>query len=58
MGGVNAAKFSPDGNFFSSGGSDKLVMVWKANLNDSIPAHWDAPTSALVTISSSFCSSN
>jgi WD40 repeat protein len=29
---VHTAKFSNDGNFFASGGSDQLVMVWKSNI--------------------------
>lgn len=29
---VNAARFSPDGHFFASGGADQMVMVWKSNL--------------------------
>lgn len=29
---VNCARFSRDGEFFSSGGADQLVMVWKTNL--------------------------
>ena len=31
-GSTNSARFSRDGSFFASGGSDQLVMVWKSNL--------------------------
>jgi WD40 repeat protein len=34
-GGVPVSNFSPDGEFFASGGRDQLVMVWKANLLNS-----------------------
>jgi WD40 repeat protein len=26
--------FSPSGDYFTSGGSDGVVMIWKSNLND------------------------
>ena len=32
VGPINAATFSKCGNFFSSGGMDELVMVWKSNI--------------------------
>ena len=31
-GAVNCARFSPDGHFFTSGGADQMVMVWKSNI--------------------------
>ncbi len=30
---TSAAVFSPAGDFFATGGSDSLVMVWKSNLD-------------------------
>jgi WD40 repeat protein len=41
VGAVNAVSFSPDGNFFSSGGADQLVMVWKSNLLGLEPDFWE-----------------
>ena len=29
-----AATFSPSGDYFTSGGSDGVVMTWKSNLNE------------------------
>jgi len=34
-GGVNCINFSKDSEYFASGGSDRLVMVWKSNLPQS-----------------------
>lgn len=31
-GGVNCLNFSKDSEYFVSGGSDRLIMVWKSNL--------------------------
>ena len=31
-GGVNCIKFSDDGDYFISGGSDRIVMIWKSNI--------------------------
>lgn len=31
---VNAAVFSPDGEYFASGGADDQVLVWRSNLVD------------------------
>jgi len=28
------ANFSPSGDYFTSGGADGTVMIWKSNLND------------------------
>jgi centriolar protein POC1 len=33
-GAVNAAVFSPDGEYFASGGADDQVLVWRSNLVD------------------------
>jgi WD40 repeat protein len=33
---VRAVKFSPKGDFFSSGGDDLQVMVWKTNFDQKI----------------------
>lgn len=29
----NSVSFSPSGDYFSSGGDDSVVMIWKSNLN-------------------------
>jgi len=33
-GSANSVNFSPSGDYFTSGGSDGVVMIWKSNLND------------------------
>jgi centriolar protein POC1 len=30
---TNAAAFSIQGDYFATGGSDSLIMVWKSNFN-------------------------
>ena len=53
-GAVNTVSFSPDGNFFSSGGIDQLVMVWKSNLLGVVPEDWEKEkclTETQVTLS-------
>jgi WD40 repeat protein len=53
-GAVNTVSFSPDGNFFSSGGVDQLVMVWKSNLLGIVPEDWEKEkclTETQVTLS-------
>ena len=30
-GSINCVNFSNDGDYFISGGSDKIVMIWKSN---------------------------
>ena len=36
---TTAAVFSPNGDFFATGGSDSQVMVWKSNF-DSVDANF------------------
>lgn len=31
---ATAANFSPDGDFFCSGGTDAVLMVWKSNVKN------------------------
>lgn len=38
VGAVNCVEFSPNGEFFSTGGMDELVMIWKSNLPSSFPS--------------------
>ena len=33
---VLTAAFSPNGDYFASGGADTMVMVWKSNLQDCV----------------------
>lgn len=30
---ANSVNFSPSGDYFTSGGSDAVIMIWKSNLN-------------------------
>jgi len=32
-GSTNSVQFSPSGDYFTSGGNDSVVMIWKSNLN-------------------------
>jgi centriolar protein POC1 len=34
VGSTNTCQFSPSGDYFSTGGNDSVVMIWKSNLNE------------------------
>eukprot|EP01035_Chromulina_nebulosa_P016956 gene16956-22448_t len=53
QGPVFASEFTNDGNFFASGGSDQLVMVWRSNLLDTPPAiEWGEAKTSSDSVSS------
>lgn len=37
-GATTAVNFSPEGDYFCSGGADSIVMVWKSNIGEPVYA--------------------
>ena len=35
---TTAVNFSPEGDYFCSGGADSIVMVWKSNIGEAVYA--------------------